>query len=302
MTKEILLLLLVLGLMTTASGYAEEDREGAAERRGVVAEDQQSERGRRRNRQRQVGVKDPAEFRAEGGEVFSGPQRGEKLIGFKAVELAGDNQGKTIDPIAVADGRPQVIFLQDGNGVAIRGLFGIVDAIGKIDEKTDQDLHVSCVFLADDPNEIRSRFGRVFPGLMERGIDVIAVSADGRDGPGTLGLDRTVSQTIILANQGEVTRNFVAPQGLLYVDPHVMGGVAELVSEDRATVTGWLAAARETQERMRMRRGNERQAETSNRFRQKLGELVRAGKISREEAAELMQLAFPAENSRRDRR
>ena len=51
-----------------------------------------------------------------------------------------------------------------------------------------------------------------------------------------------------------------------------------------------------------MRRGNERQAETSNRFRQKLGELVRAGKISREEAAELMQLAFPAENSRRDRR
>ena len=45
MAKEILLLLFVLGLMTSASGYAEEGREGAAARRGAAAEDQASPKG-----------------------------------------------------------------------------------------------------------------------------------------------------------------------------------------------------------------------------------------------------------------
>ena len=174
------LFIIALGVMSGPICHAQEAGDDAAERR-EAAGNQRAERGRRGYRQGQTGVKDPGEFRAEGGQVFSGPQRGEKLIGFKAVELVGDNQGNTIDPVAAADGRPQVVFLQDGNGVAIRGLFGIVDAIGKIDEKIDQDLHVSCVFLTDDPNEIRSRFGQVFPRLMERGIEgFLAVNSKGK--------------------------------------------------------------------------------------------------------------------------
>ena len=223
---------LTLVALVGALSFAQEPAKTESETREVDRKEQRSPRQkRRRYDQKKISVKDPAGFKAEGEQVFSGPQPGEKMPGLKAASLAGADKGKEIDPVAVAAGKLQVLFFQDESGVAIRGLFGVVDAIGKIDRKTDKDLHVACVFLSDDPDAITSRFGRVFPRLREQGIDIIAASKDGRDGPGAYGLNRTVSQTIILAKNGKVTRNFVFPQGMLYPDPHVMGGIAELIDE-----------------------------------------------------------------------
>ncbi len=227
-------------------------------------ETQQAERGEQRSRPRErrpearteVTVADPDGYRMEGEPVFSGPQPGEKVVGFQATSLAGENKGQAVDPIAAADRSAQVLFFQDDTGVAIRGLLGVVDAIEAIDQKADADLQVVCVFLSDDPDAIAQRFARAFPIMQRRGVDVIAVSKDGRDGPGAYGLNRNIAQTIILAKDGKVTRNFVFRQGLLYLDPHVMGGIAELVDEDRETVAKWLAEASENNPRMRMRRSN----------------------------------------------
>jgi hypothetical protein len=238
-------------------------------------------------------VKDPAGFKMEGRQIFSGPQPGEKLPGFKASSLIGDTKGEDIDPIKLAGKNPQILLFQDEGGVAIRGLFGVVDAITKIDRKTEQDLHIACVFLCDDAETITSRFESLFPRMRERGIDLIALSKDGRDGPGAYGLNRTVSQTIILAKDGKVTQNFVFPQGMLLPDPHVMGGIAELIGEERDSVAQWLAEGAESDASMRAGRGGDRQAEVQAGFREKLGEFVRAGKITREEASELYQTAFP---------
>ena len=125
--------------------------------------------------------------------------------------------------------------------------------------------------------------------MLERGIDVVAVSQGGRDGPGAYGLNRTISQTIILARDGKVTRNFVFPEPLLYADPHVMGGIAELIGEQRETVAVWLneAAAGE-----RPRAGGDR-ARRQRALGGKLRGLVEAGKLTREEAGELYRAAFP---------
>ena len=252
---------------------------------------------RREYDQNKFPVKDPDGFKVKGESVFSGPQPGEKLPGLKATSIIGDDKGQEIDPIAVAGDKPQILFFQDESGIAIRGLYGVVDAIGKINRKTDKDLHVACVFLSNDPDSLH--FGGMLPTLRERGIDLIAVAKDGRDGPGAYGLNRTVSQTVILARNGKVTRNFVFRQGMQSADPHVMGGIAELIDEDRETVAGWLAEAEEEAARMRMRRNNDPRSAAKAAFRKKLGEFVRAEKLTREEAGKLYEAAFP---DRRDAR
>ena len=259
-------------------------------------------RERREYGRGKLAVKDPADFKTGVKQIFSGPQPGEKLPAFKVTSLAGDNKGKELDPITLAGDHPHILIVQDEGGVGIRGLFGVVDATRKIDRKTEQDLQIACVFLCDDVETITSRFAKVFPGLRERGIDLIAVSKDGRDGPGVYGLNRTVSQTIILAKDGKVTRNFVFPQGTLYTDPHVMGGIAELIGEDRETVAGWLAEAAEGDARMRTRGGDDPQAVAKAALREKLGKFVEAGKITREEAGELYQAAFPERERAGDRK
>lgn len=286
----VLTLVTLIGSLSLAQESSEQEP-GTREARRT--EQRPAEQERRDYNTKKFPVKDPDRFKAEGETVFSGPQPGEKVLAFKAASLAGENKGKEIDPVTAGGNNPQILFFQDESGVAVRGLFGVVNAIGKIDQKTEKDLHVACIFLSDDPHSITSRFEQVFPRLREQGIDVIAVSKDGRDGPGTYGLNRTVSQTIILARDGKVTRNFVFRQGMLYADPHVMGGIAELIEEDRDTVAGWLAEADDRAASMRMRRDNDPQSKAKAALREKLGEFVRAGKLSRKEAGELYQAAFP---------
>lgn len=285
---------LTLVALVGSLSFAQESARTESEPREVERKEQRSAgRERKGYSQKKIAVKDPAGFKAEGEQVFSGPQPGEKVSAFTAASLAGADKNKEIDPVAVAGDQPQVLFFQDESGVAIRGLFGVVRAVEAIDRKTDKNLHVTCVFLADDPDSIISRFGQLFTRLRDQGIDVIAVSKDGRDGPGAYGLNRTVAQTIILARNGKVTRNFVFRQGMLLPDPHVMGGIAELIDEDRETVAGWLAEANEEAARMRMRRDKDPQAAAKAALREKLGEFVRAGKLTRAEAGELYEAAFP---------
>jgi hypothetical protein len=285
---------LTLVALVGSMSFAQESTRRKPETREAELEEQRStERGRRQYTQKKVAVKDPDGFKAEGKAIFSGPQPGEKVSAIKVVSLAGEEKGKEFDPIAAAGDKPHVLFFQDESGVAIRGLFGVGRAIGTINRQSDKDLYVSCVFLADDPDKITSSFGRLFTRMREQGIDVVAVSTDGRDGPGSYGLNRTIAQTIILAKEGKVTRNFVFRQGMLLPDPHVMGGIAELIDEDRETVAGWLAQANEEAAGMRMQGDKDPQAAAKAALGKKVGEFVRAGKLTREEAGEIIRAAFP---------
>ena len=247
-------------------------------------------------RRRPVEVKDPAGFaKTQKKEIFSGPQPGEKLPSFKATSLLDDNQGDAIDLIKDTGDNPQILIFQDRGGVGIRGLFGVTDAINKIKQK-HKSLTMSVVFLDDDKEHI-ANFARRFTGsLKDRGMSHVAISDDGRDGPGNYGLNRSISQTIILAKGGKVTRNFVFPQGLLYADPYVMGGVAELVGADREEVAKLVAAPNERERQQMAARARDAeydpQSAAKMRFREKLGEFVRNGKLNREEAGELWNAAF----------
>lgn len=256
---------------------------------GKKAREAQEDQARQYRSRREYEVKDPADFKSEGKPVYSGPQPTEPLPSLKVTALAGEHKGQTRDLVSAARDQTQIIFFQDDSGVAARGLFGIGRAIARIRSQTDTELQLSVVFLADDVAQL-GRYNELFPKLLELGVNSVAFSPDGRDGPGAYGLDRTVSQTIILAKDGKVTRNFAFPQGMLYPDPHLLGAIAELIGEEREAVAGWLAEAEKRESRMEPSRENDR---TSAAFRAKLGEFVRAGKLTREEAAELYRAAFP---------
>ena len=73
----------------------------------------------------------------------------------------------------------------------------------------------------------------------------------------------------------------------------MLGGIAELIGEDRETVAAWLNESTESDAQMRMRRGDDPQAAAKRALREKLGRFVKAGKLTREEADDLYQAAFP---------
>ena len=189
--------------------------------------------------QRKVEVKDPADFsKSQEKPLFSGPQPGEKLPSFKATGIRGETEGKEFDAIAAAAGKPQLLIFQDDNRVGFRGIYGISGALSKIVEKSEKGLSVQVVFLGDDATELSSILKRIASRLPE--VITLGVSREGREGPGSYGLNRNVSMTVLVAREGKVLHNFAFQQPLLTVDPHVLGGIAEALGEKRETVQGWL--------------------------------------------------------------
>ena len=252
---------------------------------------------RRYRNRRRTEVKDPAGYQTKGKQIFSGPQKGEKLPALKVTSLFGDTKGEAFDPIKRAGNRPQILFFQDAIFGEVPCLFQFADAIRQVNEKADKELQVACIFLADDANTITSRYAGVFAGLRERGVNVIAVASGGRSGPGSYGLNRNISQTILVAKDGKVTWNFVSEQGLLFANPHILGAVAEAVGEKRETVAAWLNAAGADDRAP----ANEERAQRQKALRTKLGKFVEAGKLTRREAGELYRAAFDGGTDRRGR-
>ena len=208
--------------------------EGMAARRALANRENQN-----RYRRENVEVKNPAEFKkAEGAAIFSGPQPGEKLLSLKVKGINGETKGKTSDVIAKADGQLLVLFLQDESGLGLRGLLGISRLLAQIAEKSKQAMHISAVFLGDTPDTVENQVSRLVPHIPS-GVS-LGISQDGREGPGSYGLNRNVAQTVIIAKDGKVLHNFAFTQPMLRPDPYVLGAVGEAIGIKPATLEKWL--------------------------------------------------------------
>lgn len=240
-----------------------------------------------------VEVKDPAMFnQSQEYQIFSGPQPGEPLPPLKVTGLNGEMAEKEFDPIAHAGGKPLMIIFMDDSGVSLRGLAGFSRFLTTIKSNTKEDLQTTVVFLADDTSEFAKKASNYNNFLTDW---TLGVSKDGRDGPGAYGLNRNISETIIFAKEGKVTRNFVFPQGMLYPDPHVIGAVAELIGEERETVAKWLTEASADGAQMRGGETMQRGGNTpQSALRTMLEKFVENGKLSREDAIKIYNVAFPA--------
>ena len=235
------------------------EEEGMAARRALVANRESQNRSRSGN----VEVKNPAEFKKEqGATIFSGPQPGEKLPPLMAKGINGETKGKMYDVIAKADGQPLVIFLQDERGLGLRGLLGISRLLAQIAEKSEQKMLMSAVFLGDAPDTLENQASKLVSHIPS-GV-LLGISQEGREGPGSYGLNRNVAQTVIIAKDGKVLHNFAFAQPMLRPDPYVLGAVGEAVGIKPATLEKWLNEKPAEGERMEGSREQMRRGEDSD--------------------------------------
>ena len=245
--------------------------------------------------QRQVKIADPKNFSTpEEKRIFSGPQPGEKLPPLKATGIRGAAKGKTFDFITKADGQPLVLLLQDESGVGLRGLYDISRMVDKISNESKQELQMSVVFFSDNPAALKQITQHVPENVL------VGISPDGREGPGSYGLNRNVSQTVIIAKESKVLYNFAFAQPLLFADPHVLGAIADVIQEKPETVAKWLNQAPAEGERMQ---GDREQMELERSPSQE--ELVKRfdkdgdGKLNREEGLAARRALANRENQNR---
>ncbi|MEM9701556.1 MAG: hypothetical protein AAF907_03835 [Planctomycetota bacterium] len=185
---------------------------------------------RQRGRMGLLEVKDPAGFKKEGETpVFSGPQQGEPVPAFQAAAVTGSEAGSSADPTAGPGKGVRILFFQNETGTSLRGMIAFTRVLQKIQASTDLPISVSIVLLGEDSGALKeqaSRWTRMVPGNA-----TVFVSDDGRDGPGVLGLNRNVVQTVLVTKEGKVLNNFAFPQGMLRPDPYLLGAVAEAIGQ-----------------------------------------------------------------------
>lgn len=212
-----------------------------------------------------IRILNPSDFyKSQENRIYSGPQPGEKLPPLMVTHLYGEkdrlDRDKAFDITAGIGEKPLILFLQDNNIANIKGMDVNVDALSRINQhlkgksilnetvKSDQELQIGIVFLLGDDETLPDWSDQFLKDLESDNIKV-SKSTDGREGPGSYGLNRNVSQTVLIAKDGKVLHNFAFTQPSFYTDPHVLGGVAQAVDVEPAAVENMLNKKREVKKK-----------------------------------------------------
>jgi len=159
-------------------------------------------------------------------QVFSGPQVGEKLSPFKVRSVFEKDGGKDLDFVGAANGKPIVlIFVHEVNRQSIsmtRVLTGYTAS------RVQDGLATGIVFLDDDATAAENQLKKMRHALTPQ--SPIGIFPDGREGPGSYGLNRNVMLTILVGKEGKVTGNYALVQPSLQVDlPKILQSVVDVV-------------------------------------------------------------------------
>ncbi|MFM8263370.1 MAG: hypothetical protein ACKN9S_13915 [Pirellula sp.] len=158
--------------------------------------------------------------------IYSGPQVDEQLSPFSVTLALGESAGKTIDPVKLAQGKPMLlVFLQDVNRQSI-SLTRVLTQYAQ--SRAKDGLNTTVILLGDDATGAQNTITRIKHALTQS--VATGVSPDGREGPGSYGLNRSVQLTILVANKDRVTANFALVQPSLQVDlPRVVKAIIEQI-------------------------------------------------------------------------
>jgi hypothetical protein len=179
--------------------------------------------------------------------VFSGPQKGEKLPPFKVRGVYDGAAGKEMDFVKGAKGGPLLlIFVHDVNRPSI----AMTRVLGEYAvSRTKDGLACGVVWLSDDATEAENTLKRI-RHAMPKGAPV-GIALDGKEGPGSYGLNRNVTLTILVGKAGKVTANFALVQPSIQADlPKILTAVVAVAGgkvpklEDLPGVKGMPAPAR----------------------------------------------------------
>jgi hypothetical protein len=93
--------------------------------------------------------------------------------------------------------------------------------------RRDTGLHPSVVFLTDDVVETDKWLNQI-ENLLPKEI-TYTISRDGIEGPGSYGLNRQVTLTVLVAKEGKVTANFALTQPQAAADgPKILRAIADV--------------------------------------------------------------------------
>ncbi len=158
--------------------------------------------------------------------IFSGPQPGEKLASFEVRGVLGDSAGQTLNFVKSAAGKPLVlIFVHEVSRPTIS--FTRILSAYTVTRAPD-GLHTGVIWLDDDATTAESTVKRVQHALTAKAP--LGVSLDGREGPGSYGLNRHVALTILIGKDDKVIANFALVQPSLQADlPKVLDAIVKVV-------------------------------------------------------------------------
>jgi len=163
--------------------------------------------------------------------VFSGPQPGEKLTGFKVQGMFGRWDGKEADPIADANQAPTVlIFVHEWTRPMLQLARGL-DTYG--DKWAAKGLKTYFVNLTADKSKTEQFLQGAKNSLNLKCPQ--SISLDGLEGPGNYGLNRKMTATVVIAKGNKVTANFAIVQPNETDSPKVLAAVADLLGEPKPT-------------------------------------------------------------------
>ena len=168
----------------------------------------------------------PVAVRGADKPIFSGPQVGEKLASFKVKGIYDDDAGKELDYIKKAAGKTMfVVFVHKRT----RPSFGVTKTLMEYAATRKKDgLFSAIVFLPEDATETENWLKRVRYAMPKK--TPIGISVDGQEGPGSYGLNRNVTLTILVAKKNKVTANFALVQPSVQADvPKVLKAVVKQI-------------------------------------------------------------------------
>ena len=213
--------------------------------------------------------------------VFSGPQVGEILPPLMAKGVFGDAADEELNLIEKGDADPVALIFVHAR---TRPAFGLTNAIMKWAVKRDK-LNCGVVFLTDD-STATSEWMRKIRTHFAEGV-AYTVSSDGAEGPGSYGLNRNVTLTVLVGTEGKVTANFALVQPSMQADgPKIIKAIVDVTGGGKVPTLDEIGGARYARDRnMRAMQQNGRGEQNDPR----LMSLVRAvinKQATKEEVAE----------------
>ena len=174
-----------------------------------------------------VGATEPAKK-----PVFSGPQVGERLPPFKVRGVLDNQAGRELSPVKSWQAPTVLIFVHELTRPAVRLTRTVMQYAAT---RKPTGLQAAVVFLADDAPALEKRLQRARRALPLEAT--IGISNEGREGPGSYGLNRGVMITALLASEGIIAANFAIVQPTAAVDaPKIAQEIVKLVGGKAPTL------------------------------------------------------------------
>lgn len=154
--------------------------------------------------------------------IFSGPQVGEKLGSFKVKGVFDEVAGKELDFVAAAEGKPIVLIFVHEVNRPVAGMTRILSTYTA--SRAKEGLAIGVIWLAEDATAAENQLKNMRHALAKDAP--IGISVDGKEGPGSYGLNRNVAMTILIGKENKVTANFALVQPSLQADlPKILEAV-----------------------------------------------------------------------------